>query len=226
MLEAAYQAGVEKFLWLSSATAYPPKVAPLKEDEMFSADPSDGYFPLGWTTRYIETLCRMYATKLKKKMTSIILRLSAIYGEHGDFDLTTCHVLPALIRRVIERHNPLVIWGGGQVRRDFIYVGDVVEACLLALKKIDGFQEFNVGLGKSYSVKELLSLILEIDNYSSAQVVFDQSKSVEVPSISIDCTKIKQVMGFQASTTLREGITKTINWFKENCFDKSAVLEE
>lgn len=226
MLEAAYQAGVKKFLWLSSATAYPPKDVALKEEQMFDADPYDIYFPLGWMTRYIEILCRMYSTKLKRKMTTIVLRPTAIYGEYCDFNFSTCHVLPALIRRVVERHNPLEIWGKGEVRRDFIYAGDVVEACLLALAKIEDFSEFNIGLGKTYSVKEILDLILDVDNYLDAQVVFDPSKPVKAPSISVNCTKVKETIGFEAKTSLREGIEKTIKWLKENNINKQELVTD
>lgn len=215
MLEAAYQAGVKKFLWLSSATAYPPQDTPLKEEGMFSSDPADECFPLAWATRYTEILCRMYATKLKRKMTAIVLRPTAIYGEYGDFDFSTCHVLPALMRKVIERHNPIEIWGSGEVKRDFIYVGDVVEACILALEKIDGFADFNIGTGQSYSIKEILKMILEVDNYAQAQVVFDRSKQ-DRHSILIDCKKAKDVIGFAAKTSFRDGIAKTISWYRAN----------
>jgi len=214
MLEAAYQAGVKKFLWLSSVTAYPLSDKPLKEEEMFSADPPDNYFPLGWTTRYIETLCRMYATKLKKNMTTIILRPSAIYGPHADFDLASSHVLSALIRKVVERYSPLEIWGAGKIKKDFIYVDDVVEACLLALEKVDSFTELNIASAKSCSVKELLELILDIDNYSKAQITFDTSRPNKASSVWIDCIKAKRVLGFEAETLLREGIKKTIGWYK------------
>ncbi|MFH0732093.1 MAG: NAD-dependent epimerase/dehydratase family protein [Candidatus Omnitrophota bacterium] len=216
MLEAAYQEGVKKLLWLSSVTAYPPSDKPLKEEQMFKSDPCDFYFPLGWMTRYIEILCRMYATKLKRQMTTIIFRSTAIYGEYGDFELSTCHVLSALIRKVVERHRPLEIWGTGEAKRDFIYVGDVVDACFLALEKVNTFNEFNIGLGQSYSVKEILDLILDIDNYNNASIIFDKSKSEKDISIFVDCTKTKEVLGFEAKTAIIEGVRKTIEWYKES----------
>lgn len=214
MLESAYQARVKKFLWLSSVTAYPLSHKPLKEEQMFVADPVDKYFFTAWTTRYIEILCRMYATKLERPMAVSVLRPAAIYGEYCDFDFATCHVLPALIRRVVQRQNPLTIWGTGETKRDFVYVGDVVSACFLALEKIEGFEELNIGLGKSYMVRELLDLILDIEGYANASVVFDSSKPESAPSISIDCSKAKKVIGFEAKVSLREGLVKTIQWFK------------
>ena len=216
LLEAAYNAGVEKFLWLSSATAYPPSEEPLREDKMFDGDPHDVYFPLGWMTRYIEILCRMYAEKLKRHMTAIVLRPTAIYGRYDDFNSHTSHVLAALIRKVAERQSPIEVWGTGEVKRDFIYVDDVVDACLLALEKVSGFDVFNIGLGNSYSVKELLEIILEVDGFSQAKILYDKSKQVTSPIIAVDCNKAKEAIGFEAKTTIREGIGKTIEWYRNN----------
>ena len=216
MLEAAYQAGVKKFLWLSSATAYPPSDKPTKEEQMFDAAPCDAYFALGWMTRYIETMCETYATKLSRKMTTIALRPTTIYGEYGDFNVSTCHVLSAMVRKVVERQNPLEIWGTGETRRDFIYVGDVVDACFLTLEKLDDFATFNIGSGKTYSVNELLEIILDIENYTKAQIVHKKSDFAGSPVISVDCTKAREIIAFDAKVSIREGINRTIEWFKDN----------
>jgi len=215
MLEAAYKAGVKKYVWLSSATAYPPVKRKLKESDMFSNDPHDAYYPIGWATRYIETLCKMYAKKVENPMTTIVLRSSAIYGEYDDFEFETCQVLPALIRKVVERQNPIEIWGTGSLKRDCIYVKDVVDACLKALNAVDGFTVLNIGLGKSYSVKELLYLILDIDNYDTANIVCNKKKVLKkLPSIEIDCTKAKHTIGFMPSYTIKEGLANTIAWYR------------
>ncbi len=215
MLEASYRGGVKKYLWLSSSVAYPDKNSPLTEEEMFSADPADCYFGVGWTTRYIETLCRMYATKVKNSMTTIVLRPTAIYGEHGDFNLETSHVLPALIRKVVERQSPIEVWGKGKVERDFVYVGDVVRACFLAVEKLDKFTELNISLGKSCSTRELLDSILKIDGFSDAEVVFDEAKGGSLHSIFVDSTKAKELLGWEPKIALEEGLKKTIDWFKK-----------
>lgn len=223
LLEASYDAEVKKILWLSSATAYPPSDIPLKEEQMFYADPHPSYFALGWTTRYIETLCRMYATKLKRHMTIIIIRPTSIYGEYGDFDFSSCHVLHALIRKVVERHSPLEIWGSGDTKRDFIYVGDVIDACFLAFRRIDCFTELNIGMGKLYSVKEVLNQILAVDNYSNVQIVFDRSRAEKAHSISVDCERAKNLIGFEAKTSIEAGIVRTMKWFRTSITNKGTV---
>jgi len=216
MLEAAYFAGVKKFLWLSSTTGYPLTNDTLKEENMFDGDPPDVYFSVGWMSRYTEALCRMYATKLKKTLTTVILRPTTIYGEYEDFHFETCHVFPALIRKVVERQKPIEVWGTGENKRDLIYSDDVFDACLLALKKVDTFDVFNIGFGKEYSINELLKMILEIDNFQDAEIVYNTSKPSTINNRSIDFTKAKEVLGFEPETSIREGINRMIKWYRKN----------
>ncbi|MFC1789593.1 NAD-dependent epimerase/dehydratase family protein [Patescibacteria group bacterium] len=216
MLEVAYFAGVKKFLWLSSTTGYPQKDEPLKEEDMFKGDPPDNYFSVGWMSRYTETLCRMYAAKLKNPMTTIILRPTNIYSEYESFNLEDSHVLPALIRKAVERQDPIEVWGTGEQKKDLVYADDVFDACLLALEKIDSFDTFNIGYGKEYSIKELLKTILEIDNYNDAKIIHNTSKPSTISKRLIDTTKIKKVLGFKPKTTVKEGIAKMIKWYKDN----------
>lgn len=216
ILEAAYFADVKKFLWLSSTTGYPSKEGILKEEDMFCGDPPDTYFSVGWMSRYTETLCRMYATKLKKSMPTVILRPTNIYGDYEDFHFETSHVLPALVRRVVERQRPIEVWGTGEQRRDLIYADDVFDACLLSLQKVNNFDVFNIGSGKEYSVKELLQMILAGDNFTDAEIVYNTAKPSAINKRSIDCTKAEEVLGFKAKTPLRDGIARVIEWYKNN----------
>ncbi|MFH1996539.1 MAG: NAD-dependent epimerase/dehydratase family protein [Candidatus Omnitrophota bacterium] len=216
MLQAAYFARVKKFLWLSSSTGYPLKERPLSEDDMFAGDPPDSYFSVGWMSRYAETLCRMYATKLKNPMRIVVLRPTTIYGEHEDFHFETCHMLPALVRKVSERQRPIEVWGTGDNRRDLIYADDMFDACLSALETAEQYDVFNVGFGKQYSVNELLKLIIEIDGFTGAEVIHDTSKPTAIFARETDCTKAKKVLGFEPKTSIEEGIAKMLRWYKEH----------
>ncbi|MFZ1985431.1 MAG: NAD(P)-dependent oxidoreductase, partial [Desulfatitalea sp.] len=112
MLEAAYGAGVQKVLFISSNTVYPVTDYPVKEDD---ADYNfyEKYFIVGWMKRFSEIVCEMYATKIKTPMATVVVRPGNIYGPLDDFEWETSHVLPALIRKVVERQNPLQVWGDG-----------------------------------------------------------------------------------------------------------------
>lgn len=217
MLEAAYAAGVEKLLWLSSTTGYPPSGDhAVKEDEMFDGEPYEAYFFVGWMKRFTEVLCRMYGEKLTEPMTTIVLRPTNIYGPGDDFEPATSHVTPALIRKVVERQDPIEVWGTGEDIRDVVYVDDVVEAMVEAMERIESHTAINVGLGKGYSVKEILSTVLEVDGYRNARVVFNSSRPSMIPIRLIDTARAEALLGFKARTDLRQGIEKTVEWYRSH----------
>ena len=215
LLEAAYHAKVQKFLWISSSTGYPQTGnRPVKEEEMFHGDPDEKYFLVGWMKRYTEILCRIYAEKLKDPMTTVILRPTNIYGDYDDFDFATSHVFAAQIRKVVERHDPIEVWGTGEDVRDVIYVDDFVDAMLLAMEHITSYNPINVGYGKGYRVKELLLMMLAADGYTNANIVYNPSKPTMAPIKLVDVTKAENVLGFKAKTDIQTGIRKTLTWYR------------
>ena len=216
MTEAAYHAGINKFLFLGSSTAYPESGEhPVKEEEMFNGDPWDKYFLVGWHKRFGEKLCEIFSEKLKRRMPCIALRPTNLYGAHDDFNFETSHVTPALIRRAVERQDPFTVWGDGSEVRDLVYVDDLIDAMLLAMDRVDGYDPINIGLGKGYSVKEILNTILEIEDFHP-KVIFDTSKPTMIPKRLVDISKAEKVLGWSPKTDLREGLKKTIKWYKEN----------
>ena len=216
MLEAAYQAGVEKFIWLGSTVAYAASERPMREEQLMEGEPFEKYFYAGWTKRFTEVLCRMYGEKLQKKMTTIVLRPTNIYGPHDDFEFATSHVLPALVRKAVERWNPFEVWGDGSEVRDLIYVDDMVDAMVMAEERLSSYTAINIGLGTGYSVREVLAAILEIDGYRDAKVKFDPSKPTTIPIRLIDTSKAQAVLGFRAKVGLREGLERTIDWYRRS----------
>jgi GDP-L-fucose synthase len=216
MLEAAYQAGVEKFIWLGSTVAYAASDKPMREDQLMEGEPFEKYFYAGWTKRFTEVLCRMYGEKLQKTMTTIVLRPTNIYGPHDDFEFATSHVLPALVRKAVERWNPFEVWGDGSEVRDLIYVDDMVDAMIMAAERLSSYTAINIGLGTGYSVRDMLAAILEIDGYRDAKVKFDPSKPTTIPIRLIDTSKAQAVLGFRAKIGLREGLERTIEWYRRS----------
>ncbi|MFH1996544.1 MAG: NAD-dependent epimerase/dehydratase family protein [Candidatus Omnitrophota bacterium] len=224
LLEAAYNAKVKKFVWLSSNAAYPDTGArPVKEDEMFDGDPYECYYAVGWMKRYTEILCKMYSMKLKDPMPCIVVRPSNIYGPFDDYDFATSHVMAAMIRKVAQRHDPIQMWGTGDDVRDMIYVDDFVDALFLATEKIDTFDPVNVGLGAGFSLKEILKTILEADGYGGARVVYDPTKPSMIPIRLLDTSKAEKVLGFKARTGIREGAIKTIEWYRQTYGSRGTV---
>lgn len=215
MLEAAYNAKVRKFVWLSSNAAYPPTGSrPVKEEEMFDGDPYDAYFGAGWMKRYTEILCRLYSEKLRNTMATVVLRPSNIYGPYDDFDLATSHMMAATIRKVIERQNPIKVWGTGDDIRDLIYIDDFIDAVILATERIETYNPVNIGYDRGYSVKEILQMCIDIDGFTDAVVEYEPSKPSMIPVRLIDVEKAKKLLDFKARTDIREGIRKTMEWYK------------
>ena len=215
MLEAAYFARVKKFVWLSSNAAYPPSGdRPIREGELLDGDPYETYFGVAWMKRYTEILCRMYSEKLANPMATVVIRPSNVYGPYDDFEFETSHVMAALIRRVVERCQPFEVWGTGDDVRDWIYIDDFIDAMILATEKIDTYNPINIGLGRGYSIKEALRMMLEVDGYANAKIEFDTSKPSMIPIRLLDTAKAESVLGFRAETGLRDGIRKTIDWYR------------
>lgn len=213
MLDAAYQAGVKKFLFISSNTVYPLTDFPVKEEDVTN-EFYEKYFIVAWMKRFTEIVCEMYATKIAKPMKVCVVRPANIYGEFDDFEWETSHVIPALVRKVVERHDPLEVWGDGNDLKEFIYIQDFIDGMLLAIEKLEGFEPINIAVGKPCTVREVLASLLKIDGYDSAKVIYDASKPSMIPKRLIDVSRARARLGFQANTSIEEGLAKTVAWYR------------
>lgn len=217
LLEAAYFAKVKRFGFISSSAAYPPSGArPVREDEMFDGEPYETYYSVGWMKRYSEILCRIYAQKIKNPMPTVVIRPSNVFGPYDDFDFRTSHMMAALIRRVVERHHPLEVWGTGDDVKDHIFIDDFIEGMLLAFEHPSDYLAVNIASGQGYSVKQILQMILEVDGYPDAEVRFDPSKPTMIPIRLVDTSLAKERLKFEAHTPLREGIRRTVEWYRQH----------
>ena len=133
MLQAAWEAGVSRFLIYSSSTGYPAADHAVKEDEMWTGPVYPGYFGYGWMRRYLERLAEFVAANSNMKLA--IVRPSAVYGRYDNFDPVGSHVIPSLIRRALAKENPYVVWGTGDEVRDFLHISRFCPGSLLMLEK-------------------------------------------------------------------------------------------
>lgn len=217
MLEASYQAKVKKFLFISSSAAYPPSGdRPVSEAYMFDGDPYEAYFSVGWMKRYAEVLCRIYSEKIKDPMKTVVVRPSNVYGPYDKFDFERSHVTAALIRKVIERHDPLEVWGTGEDVRDLIYVDDFIDAVMLAMNRLDRFDPVNVGYGKGCRVRDVLTTLLDVDKFDNAKVVVNPTKPSMIPIRLVDVSKAQAVLEFKAMINLRDGLKHTLEWYRQS----------
>ncbi len=213
MLDAAYQAGVQKFLFISSNTVYPLTDFAVKEDDVTN-EFYEKYFIVAWMKRFTEIVCEMYSTKIINPMSVCVVRPANIYGEFDDFEWETSHVIPALIRKVVERHVPLEVWGDGNDLKEFIYIQDFIDGMLLAMEKVEGFDPVNIATGCPCTVKDVLDVLLKVDKFNNVDIVFDSSKPSMIPKRLIYISKAKQLLGFYPKVSLEEGLKKTISWYR------------
>jgi GDP-L-fucose synthase len=217
LMEAAYLAKVKKFLHMSSSVVYPPSGdRPVREDEFFNGNPPEIYFGAGWVKRFAEVLAIFYSQKIKDPMPIIVVRPSNIFGPRDKFDPKTSHVTAALVRRVVQRETPFVVWGTGNDIRDLLYIEDFIDGLLLALNNDKPYLAVNISAGEGHSVKEIIQMLLELDGFTNADLRFDGTKPQMIPVRLIDNTLAVETLGFRQRIGLRTGLQKTIAWFREH----------
>jgi GDP-L-fucose synthase len=213
VLEACVKTKVKRFLDLNSSTGYPDIRRPLKEEEYWVEEPYSSYYGYGWARRYREKLME-HVSKFSN-LEIALARCTAIFGPYDNFDLKTCHVVPALIKRHISGENPFVIWGTPDVVRDFLYVKDVVKGALLILEKGISMKPYNLGYGGGITIGEIVNSILKTTG-DNPVVEWDSSKPTTIPFRAVNTDRIKSELGFTPNYTFEDGMKETIDWFIKN----------
>ena len=214
MLEAARLAQVERFLVVSSACIYPQNAAiPTAETEGFKNEPEPTNGGYGWAKRIAEKLGMYYAEEFG--MNIGIVRPYNAYGPRDHFDPTSSHVIPALIKRILNGEDPLKVWGSGRQSRAFLYVDDLAEGMIQAIEKYPVPDPVNLGTDEEITIGDLVKMIVKITG-KETNIVFDTTKPDGSPRRNSDNTKAKEKIGFQPRILLQEGLLKTIDWYKKN----------
>jgi len=217
LIDASWRNKVQHYIFLSSNTVYPPKGdEPVVETDFLFDEPYPVYFPVGWMKRYAEVQCELYGKYLPTKMKCTVVRPANLFGPHDKYDFNKCHVTPATIRKVADKMNPIPIWGDGTELRDLLYIEDFVEVLQVIMEnETEMFEVYNVGSNNVYSVLEVLDMMKEIANYD-APIEFIKGKPSMIPTRKIDSNKIKNKLGWEAKTSIKDGLKKAYIWYKEN----------
>jgi len=212
MLDAAKKTNVERFLVVSAACIYPRDCKiPTPETEGFRDEPEPTNGGYGWAKRMAELLGKYYQEEYGMKIA--IVRPYNCYGPRDHFDPKVSHVIPGLIKRVLEGENPLKVWGSGNQTRAFLYVDDLVDGMLLATERYPLADAVNLGMDEEVSIKDLIHKIVKIASVKT-EIVFDTTKPDGSPRKNCDNTKAREKLGFKAKVSLDEGLKKTIDWYK------------
>lgn len=218
MLEKAKEAGVERFLVVSSACVYPRNCKiPTPESEGFLDEPEPTNGGYGWAKRMNEKLGMYYVEEFGMKVG--IVRPYNCYGPRDHFNSEVSHVIPALIKRILNGENPIMVWGSGKQTRAFLYVTDLAEGMIRAIEKYPKPDPINLGSDEEISIAELVRKITEITKMNS-KIKFDTTKPDGSPRRNSDNKKSKEILNLNQKVYLDEGLRNTIEWYKKNTNEK------
>ncbi|HEU5010882.1 MAG TPA: GDP-L-fucose synthase [Gaiellaceae bacterium] len=212
VLEQARLHETPKLVIVGTVCAY-PKFAPVPfgEDDLWDGYPEETNAPYGVAKKAV--LVGAQAYREQYGLDAIFLLPTNLYGPRDNFDLETSHVIPALIRKMVESDDEVVLWGDGSPTREFLYVDDCVEGLVLAAERYDRPEPVNLGASREISIRDLAGLIADVVGYEG-RIVWDTEKPNGQPRRSVDATRARELFGFEAKTSLREGIERTVAWYR------------
>ena len=218
MLDAARLESVKRFLVVSSACVYPRACTiPTPESEGFKDSPevtNEGY---GWAKRMAEFAGAAYAAEFGMEVA--IARPYNAYGPRDHFDPEKSHVIAALVRRVCEGEDPVMVWGDGKSTRAFLFVEDFARGLLEVAERYPKADPVNVGSNEEVSIRELAEKVVAAAK-SKAKLVFDPSKPSGQPRRACDTSKAETLLGFKALVGLEEGLERTVSWYRAHKMHK------
>jgi GDP-L-fucose synthase len=216
VLEQSRRAGVDKLVLVGTICAY-PKFAPVpfKEDDLWNGYPEETNAPYGVAKKALLVGAQSYREQYG--LNTVFLLPVNLYGPRDNFDLESSHVIPALIRKMLEAQEraerEVVLWGDGTPTREFLYVDDCAEALQLAAERYDGPEPVNLGTGEEITIKELAEVIAAETGFEG-EIVWDTTKPNGQPRRKLDTSRAERYFGFQARTPFREGIKHTVAWYR------------
>ena len=216
MMEQGRLFGLDKFIAVGTVCAY-PKFTPLpfKEEDLWNGYPEETNAPYGLAKKML--LVQAQAYRQEYGFDAIFLLPVNLYGPGDNFEPASSHVIPALIKKCIDAvengEDKIVVWGTGEASREFLYVEDAAEGIVLATEKYNKPEPLNIGAGFEIKIKDLVRLIMELAGFNGI-VQWDVSKPDGQPRRSLDVSKAEKELGFKAKTNFRDGLHKTIEWYK------------
>jgi GDP-L-fucose synthase len=213
VLELTRLNSVGKLVVAGTVCAY-PKFAPVpfSEDRLWDGYPEETNAPYGVAKKSV--LVGAQAYRAQYGTNAIFLLPANLYGPRDNFDLHSSHVIPALIRKMLDAEGDVVLWGDGSPTREFLYVEDCADGLMLAADRYDAPEPVNLGTGVETSIRELAETVADVTGFSG-KIVWDTSMPNGQPRRQLDATRAERLFGFTARTPLRDGLEKTVAWYRE-----------
>ena len=218
LIHAAYQAGVEKFVCVGTICAYPKFTpVPFKEDDLWNGYPEETNAPYGVAKKAL--LVQLQAYRQQYNFNGIYLLPVNLYGPEDNFDPSSSHVIPALIRKVYEAQQrgdkQLPVWGDGTPSREFLYSTDAARGIVMATQKYNDPDPVNLGTGYEITIRDLVELICELMEFKG-ELVWETDQPNGQPRRCLDTERAKQAFGFTAQVEFKEGLKNTIDWYRQH----------
>jgi GDP-L-fucose synthase len=218
LIEQARLRNIEKFVAIGTVCSYPKFTSvPFKEDDLWNGYPEETNAPYGLAKKML--LVQSQAYRAEYGFNCIFLVPVNLYGPRDNFDPSSSHVIPALIKKCVDAieacDDHIVCWGTGKASREFIYAGDAAEGILLAAEHYNGPEPVNIGAGFEITIKELVEKIVRLTGFTG-QIRWDPSKPDGQPRRRLDVSCAKKLFGFEAKMAFDEGLKLTIDWYRRS----------
>jgi GDP-L-fucose synthase len=219
MLEAARVSGVSKFVQIGTACSYPKHTpVPFKEEDLWNGFPESTNGAYGVAKRALLTMCQAY--RAQYGVNAVYLILTNLYGPRDEFRPHRSHAIAALIKKCVDAKRngdkEITVWGDGTATREFLYVEDAADAIILAMEKYDGGEPVNIGCGYEWPIHVIVEMIAESVGFSGT-ILYNPLKPNGQPRRCMDVSKAKGLFGFKSRTPLGEGLSKTVEWYLQQC---------
>ena len=214
VLEQSRIHDVRKLVVAGTVCSYPKHTpVPFSEDELWSGYPEETNAPYGVAKKAV--LVGGQAYRQQYGLSTIFLLPANLYGPRDHFHPTNAHVIPDLIRKMVDAENEVVLWGDGSPTREFLFVEDCARGLVLAAEAYDGADPVNLGTGVETPIRELAETIAAVTGFEG-EITWDTSMPNGQPRRSLDPSRAEKLFGFRAQVPLREGIERTVSWYTEH----------
>jgi GDP-L-fucose synthase len=214
VLEQARLHGTRKLVLVGTVCSYPKHTpVPFREDDLWDGYPEETNAPYGVAKKAV--LVGAQAYREQYGTDAIFLLPANLYGPRDNFHPTNAHVIPDLIRKMVESPREVTLWGDGSPSREFLYVEDCVEGLVLAADGYDGAEPVNLGTGVETSIRETVAIVADAVGFDG-EIRWDTSMPNGQPRRSLDASRAAELFGFEARVPLDEGIRRTVSWYREH----------
>ena len=218
LIEQSRVFGVRKFVAAGTVCAYPKFTpVPFKEDDLWNGYPEETNAPYGLAKKMM--LVQSQAYRRQYGFNSIFLLPANLYGPGDNFDLQTSHVIPALIRKCVEARRTgagfIEVWGSGKPSREFLYVEDCAAGIVKAAANYNESDPVNLGNGREVVIRDLVEMIAQLTRFEG-EIRWQSGKPDGQPRRQLDTSRAFERFGFRATTSLEDGLKKTIEWFEKD----------